>query len=136
MRQITLEFPSPYVYILGDFNANLSRASNFGDDLISFCERYCFHISDYDVLASDTYTHVSMAHGNTSWLDHCISTSTGHDSISDIQVLHDCMSSDPFPLSVVIVLPNAINLPRENSHGTRGKHTSHKWHEASTANLQ
>ena len=66
IKQIIDEFPSPYVYILGDFNANFSQNSKFGEELMSWCNRYSLCITDKMLLPSDTFTHASMAPGSIS----------------------------------------------------------------------
>ena len=46
------------------FKVNFSLNSKFGEELTCLC------ITTKILLASDTFTRVSMTHGNTSWLDH------------------------------------------------------------------
>ena len=50
---------STCVTILGDFNANLSRASSFGDILLKFCVDNSIDIVDHATLSNDTYTYAS-----------------------------------------------------------------------------
>ena len=48
---------STCVTIVGDFNANLSRASLFGDILLKFCVDNSIDIVDHATLSNDTYTY-------------------------------------------------------------------------------
>ena len=67
---------TPYIFILGDFNADLQSTSVFGAELIDFCDNnICF--IEKEQLLSDSFTFVSQAHGTTSWLDRCITTASG-----------------------------------------------------------
>ena len=52
---------STYITIVGDFNANLSRGSVFGDILVKFCADNNLNIVDKDTLPDDTYTYVSSS---------------------------------------------------------------------------
>ena len=135
VKQITVDFPTPYVFIMGDFNANLSRSSRFGDELVSYCERYSLHISDNIILPSDTFTHVSMAHGSTSWLDHCVTTVSGHDIITDLSILFGYVSSDHLPLSVQIQVSSGVSYPRVDSSTKPGNNKMYKWCDATVSNL-
>ena len=78
MLQIVDEFGSPYVYICGDFNANLLQTSRFGKKLRKVYSENCLIISDELMLPADTFTFVSTCHGSTSWLDHVVSTTSCH----------------------------------------------------------
>ena len=68
---------TPYVYVIGDFNADLNKDHLFGSELASFC-------ADMNLIISDTahlkggYTFVSSAHNTTSWLDHVVCTTNAH----------------------------------------------------------
>ena len=58
------------IVILGDFNATLN--SVFESELLEMCSTFDLVISDYGTFGrtSGQFTHVSDAHGTTSWLDH------------------------------------------------------------------
>ena len=45
----------------------------------------------------------TQAHGTTSWLDHCITTTSGESITSNIFVIDDIVCSDHFPLCIKIV---------------------------------
>ena len=42
---------------------------------------------DKSMLSPDTFTFISQAHGTTSWLDHCITTTAGESLIANVSVL-------------------------------------------------
>ena len=48
----------------------------------------------------DSYTYVSEVHYSTSWIDHCVSSSSAHSAICGTEVLHDFITSDYHPLVV------------------------------------
>ena len=54
-------------------------------------------------LLPDSFTFVSQAHGTTSWLDHCITTTSGKSITSNISIIDDIVCSDHFPLCIEIV---------------------------------
>ena len=74
---------TPHVFIPGDFNANINSDSLFGKELIEFCDikRLCF--TDKNMLLPNTYTFFSQAHGSTSLLDRCITTTSSQSIISN-----------------------------------------------------
>ena len=61
-------------FIVGDFNAELSKISSFGSILCDFCHDNSFTIADKEYLPADTYNYVSSAWGTTSWLYHIVCT--------------------------------------------------------------
>ena len=77
---------TPYVFILGDFNANIKSQSIFGTELIEFCDMNNLCFTDRMMLLPDAFTFVSQAHGTTSWLDHCITTSAGQSLVADVSL--------------------------------------------------
>ena len=87
------------VYVIGDWNADISANPVFGSELSSFCTEHRYVISDIEHLGIDSgsFTYISEAHGSTSWIDHCVYTSQAHSSISAINVNYDTQSSDHFP---------------------------------------
>ena len=103
IKDITVNAQTPFVYIIGDFNANISRDTNFGRELKKeFCSVNSLVISDVKLMNSDTITFLSSAHSTTSWLDHCVSTTTGHRIIENVNVSYDYISSDHFPMTIII----------------------------------
>ena len=59
-------------------------------------------ISDEAMLAGDTFTQLSERWHSTSWLDHCLSTSDGHNLITAMQVQYGTSCRDHIPLIVDI----------------------------------
>ena len=101
MDSIITAASTPYVYFIGDFNADLSKDHLFGSELKSFCSDMNLIISDKEHLG-DSYTFLSSAHDSVSWLDHVVCTNSAHALMRDYKVLYDKVSSDHFPLSMTI----------------------------------
>ena len=59
-------------------------------------------ISDEAMLAGDTFTQLSERWHSTSWLDHCLSTSDGHNLITAMHVQYGTSCRDHIPLIVDI----------------------------------
>ena len=93
---------TPYVFILGDFNSNIQSQSVSGTELIEFCDMNNLCFTDKILLLPDAFTFVSQAHGTTSWLDHCITTSAGQSLVADVSIINSAVCSDHLPLSVQI----------------------------------
>ena len=84
--QIVEEFGSPYVYVCGDFNANLLQSSRFGKELVKLCDESNLSILDELLLPADTFTFVSSSHASTSWLDHVLTTTSSHALVDSMHV--------------------------------------------------
>ena len=56
------------VYVIGDWNAEISANSVFGSELSSFCTEHRYVIFDIEHLCIDSgsFTYISEAHGSTS----------------------------------------------------------------------
>lgn len=89
---------STFVTIVGDFNANISRQSVFGDILQKFCIDNNLNIMDKDDLPEDSYTYVSSAWGTTSWLDHVVCSSDAKYCTSNLEIVYGCILSDHHPI--------------------------------------
>ena len=98
IRTIIEEFDSPYVYVLGDYNADIEKQTSFGKELLSFCQESDLVIADTMFLSSGSVTHVNDGHGTESWLDHIIKTKGAFEFIQNINVCYSVVSSDHFPL--------------------------------------
>ena len=96
------ETASTCISVVGDFNADISKTSVFGDILYKYCNEHSLHIVDKTSLPTSTYTYVSAAWGTTSWLDHVICTEDAMECVSDIKVVYDCICSDHHPVSFII----------------------------------
>ena len=89
---------STCIFIVGDFNADLSKTSPFGSILCDFCHDNSFTIADKEYLPAGTYTYVSSAWGTTSWLDHIVCTADAMSCVSKIEILYSCIHSDHHPV--------------------------------------
>ena len=108
---------STCVTIIGDFNADISKKSMFGNIFFDFCNEYSLSVYDKDNLPIDTYTYVSSAWGTTSWLDHVICTSDANDCITNISVLYGCINSDHHQVSFSInsdIASECVNIGINN----------------------
>jgi exonuclease III len=104
---------STCIYIVGDFNADLSKESSFGSILAAFCEDNNLYIADELMLPNDTYTYVSPSWGTTSWLDHVLCTADCIDCISDVLITYDNVLSDHHPLGFSVnidVIPECTEM--------------------------
>ena len=108
---------TPYVYTLGDFNADPCMDTEghishlFGRELFHFCQKESLIISDFEHLAnSDTFTCLSDSHKTTSWLDHLVCTASAHALVNSVSVQYGTVTSDHCPLSISIDLPEGCEL--------------------------
>ena len=121
-------------FVIGDWNANISNNSIFGNELLSFCSDFNYVLSDVNILGQtdNNFTFYSESHSTTSWLDHCLSTVQGHNTISSVNILHDFHTSDHFPISVAL---NIDNLPYFDPEVTKTKGKC-KWYLADEDSLK
>ncbi len=113
INSIVCDHPNPYVYAIGDFNAHLGDNSShhlFGKNLMSFCKKENLIISDRLSLADDSFTFVSDAHGVVSWIDHVVTTLSGHAIVASMNVDYSFHSSDHFPVTMEIGIPCTYTL--------------------------
>ena len=68
-----------------------------------FCDNNNLCFIDKEKLLPDSFTFVSPAHGTTSWLDYCITTTSGKSITSNISIIDDIVCSGHFPLCIKIV---------------------------------
>ena len=57
---------TPYIFAMGDYNANIKSESVFGSELIEFCDLNNLCFIDKFSLSPDSYTFISQAHHTTS----------------------------------------------------------------------
>jgi exonuclease III len=121
INDIFINYESPYVMALGDFNANIEGFYNkkvyhrFGRELISFCTEENLIISDtIHCSVDDTYTFYSEAHHSTSWLDHIIANVNMHALINNVKVDYKCVTSDHFPVCCSINTGGVGSVLRED----------------------
>lgn len=126
-------YPSPYIYIIGDFNADIKMShgiikQSFGKLLTQFCEDENLVIADQCFLSSDTFTFYSNAHDSESWLDHIVTTKSGYNLISNMKVENSYISSDHFPLFMSLDIEN-LPCQSTSTHFMEG-YARVKWDEA------
>lgn len=128
---------TPYVFIAGDFNADITRDHVFGRKLEKFCDDNGLIISD-TVLLKDSFTFVSSAHQSMSWLDHIICTKSAHPFLTHCQVLYGLLASDHFPLSFKIFVNYEDSPPAVPRIGESMKSSSIrvKWDSLSQQEIQ
>ena len=91
--------------IIGDFNASYN---NMFDPLLnSFCQDFNLTMSDEAMLPKKFFTYVSDVHNTCSWIDHCVSSCAAHTSITNIEVLHDFITSDGWQHDRVLKEPDS-----------------------------
>ena len=95
------ESPTSYVTILGDFNAVID--TQFEAELRELCSNLDLVVSDCDFYGrtSGMFTHVSNAHGSTSWLDHVICSRDMQAKFQSVSIIDMLRSSDHVPISAV-----------------------------------
>ena len=54
------------------------------------------------LLLPDTFTFISQTHGTTSWVDHCVSTTSGKSLVSNVSIIDNVVCLDHFPLCINI----------------------------------
>ena len=118
---------TPYVFIFGDFNADIQSTSIFGAELIDFCDNNELCLVDRERILPDTFTYTSQAHGTTSWLDHCITTTSGQSVKNHVSVIDNVVCSDHFPLCIEVICDI---IPLYNSTMTSAVNSSIQWHAA------
>jgi exonuclease III len=128
---------TPFLYIMGDFNADLAqKLHHFGRELVEFCREENIVVSDYELLSGHIYTYLSDAHRCTSWLDHLICTRNAHSLISSMHVRYDIVSSDHLPLCAQINLPPECNKAAPPTEGTPGSYWSVQWDQLAPEQLE
>ena len=77
-------------------------------------------MSDLNLLPSNSYIYVSYSWNTYSWLDHCVSTTAGHNSIKNIEILYNYISSDHKPMKIEIDFKKVPQV-KNNNHVTPNK---------------
>ena len=84
MHTIFMNNNTVYNLTVGDFNANITRDSLFGLQLLQFCEDNCYTLRDSVYMPDTSFTFHSDAHDTVSWLDHAVRSFSMHEIISEI----------------------------------------------------
>ena len=106
LKLIINDLNTSSVTIIGDFNADLTKPTHpHGPLLRQFSNENGIIISSEQLLPDNSFTYVSeMRIGETSWLDHCISTQDGHNIISDMYIEYSLVCRDHIPLVIKLSL--------------------------------
>ena len=106
VKAIIDDFDSPFVCVLGDFNADIVKATEFGKELESFCRDSQLSIVDVMHLPRDSTTHMNDSHSTESWLDHIVCTKGFMDFIGGVGINRSVLCSDHFPMFIKIDIQN------------------------------
>ena len=102
------------VVIMGDFNACPRKPNDFYCELQHLCNLKDLFISDVNNLPQDTFTHVNNGSLTRSWLDHCLTSASLQNVISNITVNNDYHGSDHFPLHVTFYVKDLPRFQKQN----------------------
>ena len=102
LKTIIDDFSSPYICVLGDFNADIGKGTEFGNELQSFCNSSQLFVVDVMNLPPSSMTHVNDGHGTESWLDHVVCTKGFTEVINAVEIDYSILSSDHFPVSIIV----------------------------------
>ena len=98
LKSIIDDYDSPNVCIIGDFNADVKKQSEFGDELYSFCQGANLKIADRLLLPHDSVTHVNDGSSGESWIDHIVCTDGFYSLLCGVSIDSTIVSSDHFPV--------------------------------------
>ena len=99
------ELDTTCISVLGDWNSDISDSESvFCRHFKQFCEENSWLLSSELLLPANSFTYLSERWDSTSWLDHCVSTSDGHNVIQSIYVLYSVCTSDHIPICIDVSL--------------------------------
>ena len=78
----------------------------FGNLFKNFCLDHDLSILDQDILPDNSFTYLTDCHGTTSWIDHCLCSFSLHHIITQMEVMHNVITSDHRPLAFIMYPPN------------------------------
>ena len=107
LKCIIDDFDSPYVCVLGDFNADIVKQTEFGRELQCFCFDANLKIADILLLPPTSFTHANEGSCTESWIDHIVCTNGFHSLIQDVGIDLSIASSDHFPISMDIQISSS-----------------------------
>ena len=111
LKSIVDDFDSPNVCILGDFNADILKLTDFGKELRCFCNDANLKIADVLLLPHTSISHINDGSSSESWLDHIVCTDGFYSLLQDVGIDLSISSSDHFPIFVRLELPYLNNSP-------------------------
>ena len=120
LKSIISDLDTTSVNIIGDFNADLVNSAHpHGPLLRQFSGESGLIISSDQLLPVNSFTFINeMRPGETSWLDHCISTQDAHSIIKDIHVKYNLSFRDHIPLVMELDLDKLPEVEDETNHIT------------------
>ena len=84
LKAVIEDLNSTCISIVEDWNSDVSdNESVFCKHFKQFCDENSWLLSSELLLPANTFTYLSERWDSTSWLDHCVSTSDGHDVIQN-----------------------------------------------------
>ena len=122
LKLIIDDLDTTSVTIFGDWNADLINSSHpHGPLLKNFASENGLIVSSEQMLPENSFTYISeMRPGETSWLDHCISTQDGHDIINSIHIKYNLSCRDHIPVVMNLGL-DKLPLVEEEINDTTPK---------------
>ena len=134
MEDIISSANTPYIYFLGDFNADIFKAHLFGQELKQFCLDQQLILSDTLYLEpSTTYTYMSQQ--TRSWLDHMLCTSSAHSLVTSVNVDYQTLTSDHFPPTIELTTCDAVENCKQESKAYEKNHLI-SWSELTPEKIQ
>ena len=101
LKAVIEDLNSTCISIVGDWNSDVSdNESVVCKYFKQFCDENSWLLSSELLLPANTFTYLSERWDSTSWLDHCVSTSDGHDVIQNINVSYSSCTSDHIPMCI------------------------------------
>ena len=123
LKGIIDDFGSPNVCVVGDFNADVIKRSDFGRELESFCHEAHLRIADISLLPQSSVTHINDGTGTESWIDHIVCTNSFYSLIRAVRIDVSILSSDHFPMCFDVEL----SATSDCSNLYDGAQEGHKW---------
>ena len=118
LKSIIESLDTTSVSIIGDLNADIMKPSHtHGPLLRQFAIENGLIISSEKFLPSNSFTFISeMQAGETSWLDHIVSTEDGDGLINDMYIDYQSAVSDHVPLFVKLNVNKIPTVMKENNN--------------------
>ena len=126
---------TPYVCIVGDFNADLQKRE-FGKLLNEFCVENLLTVVDASQLPSTSFTYLSAAHDTTSWLDHVLCNDSTLSAINNLHIRYDLALYDHIPVCFSIDMkPNIAALNGKVQNECIPQKPNVNWAKATSNNI-
>ena len=115
LKLIIDDLDTTSVSIIGDLNADLVKTSHsHGPLLRQFVSDTGLIVSSEQLLPEDSFSFISeMKLGETSWLDHCLSTQDGHNIINNMCINYNLSCRDHIPVTINLGLDNLPSVEDE-----------------------